>query len=236
MISKNETITIGWCDSGSVNSDFMLGITSILLNSKYKIEYTARSKGVQIAPQRQELLDYWYNELKTDWMLWIDSDISIDINILEMLCSAADKQTKPMVSGICFITDTFEGTLPAIVPNVFNINEDNKIEPLHPLPNNTVTKVDLAGMGLVLMHRSVVTKLRKFYGDETVFFAENFSNKKDFIGEDIAFFTKCKEVDIPLYAHTGAIAAHMKTTAWNVDLYNLFWSAYYKDETPKGNQ
>jgi hypothetical protein len=79
-------------------------------------------------------------------------------------------------------------------------------------------------MGLTVMHRDVVTKLRKEYGKENSFFAENNMVGDKFIGEDIAFFRKCKNIDIPLYAHTGAIAKHLKRVAWDLDYYKLYWN------------
>jgi len=101
---------------------------------------------------------------------------------------------------------------------------------------NEVLKIDMAGMGLVIMHRSVVTKLREKYGTEVSFFAENDQKNDKFVGEDISFFRKCKALEIPLYAHTGAIAKHMKTTTWDYDYYSLYWSMQLLKEQIKDKQ
>jgi hypothetical protein len=79
-------------------------------------------------------------------------------------------------------------------------------------------------MGLVLMHRSVVEKLREKFGKDSFLFSENSMKGDKFIGEDISFFRKCKETKIPVYANTAAIAQHMKTTPWDIDLYNFYWN------------
>jgi hypothetical protein len=86
-------------------------------------------------------------------------------------------------------------------------------------------------MGFVVMHRDVVTKLRKKFGNKVFLFAENDQKNDKFVGEDINFFRKCKKAGIPLHAHTGAVAQHMKTTVWDMDLYALYWSMQHlKDQ------
>jgi hypothetical protein len=44
------------------------------------------------------------------------------------------------------------------------------------------------------------------------------------MGEDISFFRKCKKIKIPLHAHTGAIAQHIKRVSWDTDYYGLYWN------------
>jgi hypothetical protein len=51
-----------------------------------------------------------------------------------------------------------------------------------------------------------------------------------FIGEDIAFFRKCKKINIPLHAHTGAVAKHVKRMAWDTDYYGLLWNSLNTEE------
>ena len=109
------------------------------------------------------------------------------------------------------------------MPCVFDDIEEYKIKHRHPLPFNEIIKVDSAGMGFVIMHRSVIKKLKEKYGKDAFLFAENNTSESEFIGEDIAFFRKCKKIKIPVYCHSGAIAKHMKTVVWDQDYYGLYW-------------
>jgi hypothetical protein len=129
-----------------------------------------------------------------------------------------------MVSGIYFIAKEQDGSLPIILPCIFDDIDDFSVKYHHPLPENEILKVDCAGMGLTIMHRDVVTKLRKKYKKDSSFFGENNMSGDKFIGEDIAFFRKCKNIGIPLYAHTGAVAQHIKRVVWDMDYYNLYWN------------
>jgi len=188
---------------------------NIFLNSCIRV------KGNQIARQRQTLVDYWYDSVDSDWLFFIDSDININLEIFKKICDTADRKKYPIVSGVYFISKESKGSLPIIMPCIFDDIDQNKIMYHHPLPENKVIKVDCAGMGLVIIHRDVITKLRKKYGKNNFLFAETALSGDDFVGEDIAFFRKCKEAKIPVYANTAAVAKHMKKVAWDLDYYNL---------------
>jgi hypothetical protein len=127
--------------------------------------------------------------------------------------------------GVYFISKQLEGSLPQPMPCIFNETENEyEIKYVHPLPVNQILKVDNAGMGLVLMHKSVLTALNeKFPGD--FWFGENGERGEKFIGEDIAFFRKVRKSGMSIHAHTGVIAKHMKRFAFDGPFYNLYWTA-----------
>jgi len=52
---------------------------------------------------------------------------------------------------------------------------------------------------------------------------------EQFVSEDINFFRRMNEADVPLYAHTGATVKHMKRFAYDLEYYKLFWN-----NEPKG--
>jgi hypothetical protein len=226
-VDQKETISIGWCDNGTTEGGFTEGLMAIALSGSstgFSVESSIRVSGNQIARQRQALLDYWYDDIKTDWLFCVDSDIVLTLDIWQKICTIADKDTHPMVSGIYFISKTQHGSLPIVLPCIFDDTEDSLIKYHHPLPINQILKVDCAGMGLTIIHRNVVTKLYEKYGREAFLFAENNVTGEKFVGEDIAFFRKCKKINIPLYAHTGAIAKHIKKMSWDADYYSFLWN------------
>jgi uncharacterized membrane protein len=112
--SVKETITLGWCDGGTVEGRFTSGIANTIIEApklKINIENTIRVNGNQIARQRQSLFDYWADLSKTEWLLWVDSDIVIDHNIVKMLWDVADKKTKPIVTGTYFVSSQNQQSL-----------------------------------------------------------------------------------------------------------------------------
>lgn len=226
MHSKNETVALGWCDNGMVDGKFTEGLFFTYIHHKNLIADGIRAQGNQIGRQRQVLIDEWYKQNNTDWLLWVDSDIVLTPQVFQMLWDVADKATKPVVTGVYFISKENEQTMMAPFPCLFmDTDDEHNIAYVHPLPANEVIRVDSAGMGLVLMHRSAVTKLKEKFPDQSVF-AEIPGIGVKFVSEDIVFFRKLKEAGIPVHAHTGARVKHMKRFALDENYYHNYWQIH----------
>ena len=235
MIKETETVTIGWCDNGLADGKFaegLLGVTLAAPNNGMKISHSVRVAGNQISRQRQRLLDHWYDKNLSDWLLWVDSDIVLNIDALYLLWHAADSETAPIVSGVYFISKEPEGTTMRPFPCIFKDLGNHEIQYLHPLPEMELVDCDLAGFGILMMHRSVVEKMREALPDQGFFNEEVGSGKDDeFVGEDIIFFRKMKKAGIQLKAHTGALVKHMKRFSLDFGYYALYWSMeHIKDQ------
>jgi GT2 family glycosyltransferase len=229
-ISKN-TLTIGWCDNGMVDGRFTDGLLSVSLNALakgIKINNQIRVNGNQIGRQRQELFNFWADNLDTDWLLWVDSDIVLTSEAFDLVWNAADKNKRPVVSGTYFVSVQNELSLMQPWPALFNDTEfQNQISYVHPLPDNQIIEVDLAGFGFVLMHRSIVKPIRSVSPDYSLF-AEIEKSGSDYVSEDIVFFRKLKRAGIKLHAHTGAVVQHMKRFSLDKNYYNLYYNGEQK--------
>lgn len=183
-----------------------------------------RVQGNQIGRQRQNALDYWYDNTDFPWILWVDSDIALTNEVLQILWLSADKVERPVVTGVYFISKENEQSLMAPYPAVFNFTEnEHLIEYLHPLPANQLVKVGSAGFGLVLMHRNAVKQMREAHGN-IPFFNETGIGEQ-FVSEDINFFRLMNKAGVPLYTHTGALVQHVKRFSLDVNYYKLFWNS-----------
>jgi hypothetical protein len=217
-----ETVAIAWCDNGMVDGKFMQGVTDVILKSGLTFESTYRSQGNQIARQREKVINYWYDQNKADWLLWVDSDVVISPESFLKLWNQKDKDERPMMTGVYFTTDNPEEPLMVPMPTVFNFvdNEDGGfgLARIHPLPKDKLIQVGAAGMGYVLMHRSVVDRIRKELPDAQFFMEMGRGNK--FIGEDIYFFALCEKAGVPLWCDTSVTAPHMKRFSFDEHYYN----------------
>lgn len=231
MINKEETLSIGWIDNGNTDGKFteqMLFTTLMAPNHGVKIDQFIRVSGNQIARQREDLIRIWKNQMPSDWLLWVDSDIGLSMATLKILYDNADKDTVPVLSGLYFISRETEQTLPNPEPCIFYETDDiRKIGPVEPFPENELIPIDSAGMGLVLMHKSIFAKLDKITDGEP-YFAEHAGYGKDFISEDISFFRKLRKAGIPIHAHTGALAPHYKRMSLDVNYYLMYMDNKHK--------
>lgn len=230
--SVKERITIGWCDGGTVEGRFMSGVTNTILESKkdnINIVNTIRVQGNQIARQRQSLWDFWADQSDSEWLLWVDSDIVLTTPVLKMLWDAADKKTKPVISGLYFVSSESERSLMEPVPAIYMETGDvYRTQIIHPYPQDSVIPIDVAGFGLMLMHRSIIDPVRKIAGELSVF-GENQQAADKFVSEDVSFCRKLKAAGIQLHAHTGAVVQHMKTFSFDHNYYNLYWNGIETD-------
>ena len=227
-----ETVSIAWCDNGMVDGKFMQGVTDVMLKSGVNFTSTLRSQGNQIARQRETVITYWYDKTDTEWLLWVDSDVVISPDKFKLLWESKDAKERPIVTGVYFTTDTPEEPLMIPMPTVFDFvdNEDGGfgLKRVHPLPDNQLIQVGAAGMGFILMHRSVVERIRAILPDAQMFMEMGRGTK--FIGEDIYFFALCEKAEIPLFCHTGATAPHMKRFSFDEHYYKAFFGGAKEDK------
>ena len=219
----NDKLAIAWCDNGMVDGKFMQGVTDVMIHSGVEVVTTLRSQGNQIARQRDKVINHWYEGNKSDWLLWVDSDVVISVDTFKLLWDNKDVTERPVLSGVYFTTDQPEESLMTPMPTLFNFVESNGnvgITRVHPLPKNKLMQVGAAGMGYVLMHRSVVDRIRALLPDVPLF--ADIGHGKDFMGEDIYFFALCDKADVPVYAHTGATVPHMKRFSFDEHYYDAF--------------
>jgi hypothetical protein len=226
-----ETVSIAWCDNGMVDGKFMQGVTDVMLHSGVKFATTLRSQGNQIARQRDKVIKYWYDNNKSDWLFWVDSDVVVSPDTFNILWESKDAVERPIVSGVYFTTDQPEEPLMTPMPTLFNFvntEESVGVTRIHPMPKNQLIKIGAAGMGFVLMHRSVVDRIKEIIADGPLF--SDIGHGKNFLGEDIYFFALCDKAEIPVYAHTAATAPHMKRFSFDEHYYNAFMGSPKKEE------
>ncbi len=238
---KEETISIAWCDSGHTDAKFtekLVSTVASISKTSNSLINTIRVQGNQIARQRDAVFHSWETQenLKSDWLLWVDSDIVLNEESLNILFSHADKKTAPVISGVYFIMKENLDTLPTPIPCIFLKTENkNEVEHIHPLPENQFLKIDHAGMGIVLMHRSIIKKIRLKYKQGIPLFAEINESIGNFISEDIMFFNKLRECGVAVYTHTSALFQHMKTFPFDINYYLMYWDSEHKIKRPEDN-
>jgi len=230
--SSKETVALAWCDGGLVDGRFMDGLLLATMNAPkigINIVNKIRVNGNQIGRQRQVLFDNWADVTKTDWLLWVDSDIVVTPDSLKLIWDSADKVSRPVVSGTYFVSKENERSLMQPFPALFKEGSNkHELQIIHPLPKNELIKVDSAGFGFLLMHKSIVPKLREVSPNYSLFAEEEGVGDK-YISEDIVFFRKLKATGIDLYAHTGAVVQHMKRFSLDINYYNLYWNGLQKE-------
>lgn len=133
---------------------------------------------------------------KTDWTLWIDSDVIPPPNVYEQLRS----HNKDIVSGLYFqVTPPF---LP--IAHLWYAAE-NKSDFIRPqdLKLGQTYPIYSAGMGCVLVKTEVFKRMEIPW----------FDHKPNVVSEDVYFYQKAKELGYQSYLDTNVLAEHFGATS-----------------------
>lgn len=145
-----------------------------------------------------------------EWLLWIDSDMGFAENTLERLIAAADPTERPVVGALCFGVkkgDNIEwgGRRYYCEPTLYRKPD---LAPILDYPRDELVEVGATGAACLLIHRSVLERIRDEWGDE--WFDPVRSTTGDVFSEDLSFCIRLDRLGIPLYIHTGIKTMHDK--------------------------
>jgi hypothetical protein len=217
-MNSGETVAIGWIDNGLVHGSFMLGLLEIVMksqNTDNPVTNIFRSSGLNLGHNRDKVIDCWSKE-QTDWLLWIDSDMSPTFDHFIKLKEKADKDTAPVVSGIYFVVERVNNSnLPSTrlcLGSDFSINLDN--EELQP--------INWAGLGFILIHKDVIKKIKETFGEGVRIHQQDIPNNT-VASDDMPFFEKIADCGIRPYVCTQVIVPHIKSIPIDLD-YHLMVS------------
>jgi hypothetical protein len=209
-----------------------MGVISLMKtfsnNNAFVVSDFLSVTGSVISANRRQLIDQYLETIKSaDWLLLLDSDIVITPKDLATLWKNADKTLRPVVSGLYLLIGKPSSGNLTLTPAVYHNDPsgDGRAKPLINFPKDSLVKIDRAGLGCVLIHKSVFLRLREKFGKINLF-AERYTEEDLLIGEDFSFFEKVEQAKIPVYAQTSVIAKHLKTVALDAAYHQLFWSKH----------
>ena len=199
-----------------------------LKNFNLKIEKYFHVTGNLISIQRQQITKT-FEDIDFEWVFFIDSDIFVNAEMIKKMFEFADKEKCPIISGVYFIFSNPQSSVPTPSPAIFNFSPEKELISSTYFPHDQLIKIDAAGLGLCLIHKSVFDKLNKSYPEHNYFNIDS-SNYDNPIGEDTSFFLKLKELGIPVHAHTGVLPQHIKKYPLDVNYHNWWWKNYIQNQ------
>ena len=226
MIFKDETISIGLIDGGTVSGDFSFNLLKTfnhLFSIDKKINSIFRVSGLYVPENRNRLIEEWMmSENTTDWILLLDSDIIITPQDVLNLCKIADKEKFPIVTGIYFIlrhNNQDKEFKKWVEPCIYtgNFRKNNFVSPILNLSENSFIPIDYAGLGITLIHKKVFEKILEYKKDNIIF--DTHLENNFYVGEDIYFYQLIKDIGITPYCYTKVAPKHLKTFYLDLEYY-----------------
>lgn len=219
-------VSIGSCDPGTVNGAFAYRLIQLAQARSARLGPFVRVKGSGLlSKQRNRVVKQFLDGTKSDWLLLIDSDEQLSLEAFDKLLETAHDKERPVVAGLVFAGFGVEGApYPKPVPAIFQDAPEGFL-PLYKYDKNSVFEIDAAGTGCLLIHRSVLEKMRetadKNQGTDWCWFWDG-PVDGNWIGEDLLFCRRIRALGFPIYVNTGAILPHQKSY-WLEERHHELW-------------
>ena len=219
-------VSIGSCDPGTVNGAFAYRLIQLAQARSARLGPFVRVKGSGLlSKQRNRVVKQFLDGTKSDWLLLIDSDEQLSLEAFDKLLETAHDKERPVVAGLVFAGFGIEGApYPKPVPAIFQDAPEGFL-PLYKYDKDSVFEIDAAGTGCLLIHRSVLEKMRETadvnQGTDWCWFWDG-PVDGNWIGEDLLFCRRIRALGFPIYVNTGAILPHQKSY-WIDERHHQLW-------------
>lgn len=181
---------------------------------------------LRISEMRNGAAAFLLDESEAEWLLFIDSDMGFQPDALELLLAAADPEHAPVMGALCFglrkqEPDGLGGWRGVAFPTVMDWDGKGFTVRYDYTPN-VITRCSATGAAFLLIHRSVLQRMREQAGDTWFDRAKMLSEDAGLMGEDISFCARLAGIGVPLFVHTGVPTSHLKSV-WVTQ-------EYYRDQ------
>ena len=239
MIKQNEKIHIAYVHAERVDAQFCFSMMDICLRFNSYIGSINCFNGLGLlAKSRNVAVKNFLEDTTDDWMMFIDTDQYLTIDGFKKLLEAADSKERPVMSALIFAA-FMENNEMKPVPAIFEMNEKYGMQPYYHYPKDSVVEVFSAGTGCLLIHRSVLQKLRDVgseqYGADWCWFQDGPIQGNLWLSEDLMFSYRLQQAGIPIHAHTGAVIPHHKGL-WISEKHYEEWYEKHKDDPYSGHK
>jgi hypothetical protein len=162
-----------------------------------------------VSSSRNSVTGKFLDNYDAEWLWWIDADMAWDHDALERLMAVADKESAPVVGGLCF-----GATGDTLFPTIYQLtatDDGPRVVRSWDYEQNAVLQVAATGAAFLLIHRSVLEAVRdKGFNAAFPWFQET-ELAGDPVGEDITFCLRVGMCGFPVHVHTGIEVGHHKS-------------------------
>jgi hypothetical protein len=201
-------VFIGYLSPGEVRVEFASTLSNVIAYSlTHNIPLAGtfpKVTGPRIASARNKLVEQFLAS-PGEWLLMVDTDMTMPADVLERFLKVAHKDKAPIVGGLCFGRGG-EG----LFPTIYRWTGESFTRPEGWDPN-TMVACDGTGAACLFVHRSVFERVAEHFDPPFTWFQEGLVlNGTQEIGEDMAFCMRVRSLDIPIFVHTGIPFGHVK--------------------------
>lgn len=194
----------------------------------------------QLVEARNDLVSYFLDSevagFKPEWLFMVDSDMGFADDTFDALVASADPVERPVVGALAFAL-RMQSTDPDLMANTFDVyptvyqwreahDEDGTLtaagfSSVRDYPRDSMVECDATGAACILMHRSILEKIRDEHGP--VWFDRISHPIAKTFGEDLSFCVRVAQAGHSVWVNTAVKTAHLKG---GVDLTEAWYDAH----------
>jgi len=212
-MKSGDKVCIGMVTNGSIHGLLAQDLIHISKEKSRRFDHLVQVANIGLTTRSRNIVVKTFLETTdSEWLLMIDSDERLSVDAWLKLIDTAHHIDRPIVSGLVFAAffDNDDNLRP--VPTIYRMIESG-LESIDNYEVDSVMEVDATGTGCLLIHRSVLEKIRENatenQGKDWAWFVEG-AIAGTYFGEDLLFSKRLKSLGYPIYAHTGAVLPHHK--------------------------
>lgn len=230
---KKGSVVVGYVDGGQWSASFGLSYRNLCLYDVINNQRIIRENGTELRKQcgtmgiadgRNEICQRFLDSTDGEWLWFVDTDMGFADDTVDRLVSSASPTSRPVMGALCFAlkrgtTSEFYGMRYSVIPTIYNyaMIEGSKEEGFMPVLDYEKDKVQRAGAtgcGCLLIHRSVLVKIREKSGYDNWFepIRHDTANngKPRWFSEDLSFCVRLAAVGVELHIDTSIKTNHEK--------------------------
>lgn len=216
------SVLIGFISGNEVSKSFMKSYHELTHFDRTNFGYLSNRADsdcgpLQIVDGRNQLAKATLDQPHCQWLFMVDTDMGFEPDTLAKLLAVADPVERPVVGGLCFSMrevggDGMNGKDTYPTPTILNWMEHDdgiwRFTGTNHYPVNTMIRVGATGTACILIHRSVLERIKERDGEH--WFSQTKLPDGMLEGEDISFCHRCKDLGINVWVHTGIRTTHYK--------------------------
>jgi len=173
--------------------------------------------GGLIEARNQAVYDFLEEYPDAQWLFWLDTDMGFSPDALELLLGSADPVARPIMGALCFSMQEIEsdglgGRRTQPTPTIYDwitVDGQSGYAVRWDYPRDTVTQTHATGSACVVIHRSVLERIRDKFGPVWYDRIPNPSTGQLF-SEDLSLCVRAGALDIPVHVDTRVRTTHLK--------------------------
>lgn len=223
--SSDESVQIAYLHSNQVSHSWhasmmnMIGYDkSVGMNIIRTLPFGVHCSGPNSLVEGRNLaVQHFLDTTDSGWLFFVDTDMGFRADDLERLLVAADPVARPVVGGLCFSmkhmgSDGRWGQRVMPVPTLFmfakNPGQGVGFANRFIYPPEAMVQVAGTGAAFILIHRSVLKRIRDTYGDAWFDFVRYGDGAQ--VSEDLSFCWRVNATGFPIFVNTGVKVTHHK--------------------------